>query len=310
MLIKFFTKLFCSRKQITQFNPEIVQMGQDARHMAVQSCNANLGQIFEASFADQKPSRWRWQSNQQPEPPVVDPSTSTPSQPQGNVSFALPLPRPVRAASSTQQGRKHRIFLQARSHQQQVLSTLPRATRRPQARYPQTQEQLPKSHFSGPTTRNHTAHLLDQDPFDQSIGPDISISRRNPESFARRNYNPGQAASSMEIPLRKQGLLLQFANVGEFHNEQPDLLFKVDEPMTRRSEAKAIYQTKRTIQTTISLLLEQLKLQSQCKSFLVCQNLFQELLQLRLVNHRSHWTSLSYYPDCVLPPHCSKSVNG
>ena len=188
----------------------------------------------------------------------------------------------------------------------------------------QGQEQFPRPHFLRPTTASHLTSLANLQPLDQLMNTpshecangsnrpvtSLDICRQNPESFAHCNYNTVQAASSTEIPRRKapRRALLQLANVEESSSGQPSALFKVDEPMIQRCGAQEIIKMKREIRVTIRLLLKQL----QCEGYpeLVCQKNCFTRLQLKIIRHRSHGTSLSWHPDYVLPPHCSGSASG
>ena len=188
----------------------------------------------------------------------------------------------------------------------------------------QGQEQFPRPHFLRPTTASHLTSLANLQPLDQLMSTpshecangsnrpvtSLDICRQNPESFAHCNYNTVQAASSTEIPRRKapRRALLQLANVEESSSGQPSALFKVDEPMIQRCGAQEIIKMKREIRVTIRLLLKQL----QCEGYpeLVRQKNCFTRLQLKIIRHRSHGTSLSWHPDYVLPPHCSGSASG
>ena len=188
----------------------------------------------------------------------------------------------------------------------------------------QGQEQFPRPHFLRPTTASHLTSLANLQPLDQLMNTpshecangsnrpvtSLDICRQNPESFAHCNYNTVQAASSTEIPRRKapRRALLQLANVEESSSGQPSALFKVDELMIQRCGAQEIIKMKREIRVTIRLLLKQL----QCEGYpeLVRQKNCFTRLQLKIIRHRSHGTSLSWHPDYVLPPHCSGSASG
>jgi len=162
-----------------------------------------------------------------------------------------------------------------------VIDTLPL---RLQAENIQVQQQLPRPHFLRPTTTSHPTslanlQLLKNTPSHECANDSnqpvtrLDICRRNPESFAHRDCDPTQAAPSTEI-LRRKAPRRQLANMGESSCREPSALFKVDEPIPQRCEAKEIMRMKREVRATISLLLRQLQYQGY--SELVRQKSFHE----------------------------------